>query len=563
METAATYLAHDVKIPDLVEAPFLADSKVLSVMRDKFSIADMTSIQSRTLPLFLSHRHDDFLIRAPTGSGKTMCYAVPIVSSLAQRATVSRSSGPQAIILVPNRELVQQLRLVFGALTNACVRIVAGSVCGGENKSKEKARIRKGINILIATPGRLADHLRTTKALNLQAVEWLVLDEADRLLELGFEKDLLAIHGRIREDREKAVQSGEAQANEGSDRLSVALVSATLNRGVKTLSNVLLDQDHTHFCGFEDVATKSETKTDEATAAKLSSSAFDDDEEENADEATTEHRSDDDEQQVAKTSLGVVDFLSDEEMEDSSNPVKSSAKTDEQLIVPVGLTQNVIVAEHRDKLFALISTIRNVLSYNAALTPVAPRIIVFFSSFASVDFHHTLLSKYFDSLDTEGTKYVANPSSIMLTFCRFVNDRAHSFDSSLFDAALATISLQFIGCMVRLLSSCELVHTLGSSMDQKTHHRCCCRQTWQPVVWTSLTCLMQFSTILQVILRRTCIVWVVLLVRVALVQHSLSWFLLKLLTLTCWNQPWLEAPLHRRMFLLICLFYACVLRVLR
>jgi ATP-dependent RNA helicase DDX31/DBP7 len=64
---------------------------------------------------------------------------------------------------------------------------------GGENKQKEKARLRKGVSILVATPGRLLDHLRSTTALKSDLLRWLVLDEADRLLDLGFEEDLNAI----------------------------------------------------------------------------------------------------------------------------------------------------------------------------------------------------------------------------------------------------------------------------------------------------------------------------------------------------------------------------------
>ena len=67
---------------------------------------------------------------------------------------------------------------------------MGGSVAGGENKNKEKARLRKGVHVLVATPGRLLDHLQNTTAFQTSELKWLVLDEADRLLDLGFEQKI-------------------------------------------------------------------------------------------------------------------------------------------------------------------------------------------------------------------------------------------------------------------------------------------------------------------------------------------------------------------------------------
>ena len=68
--------------------------------------------------------------------------------------------------------------------------VVPGYLIGGEKKKSEKARIRRGMNVLISTPGRLLDHLSSTKNLNLGRLHWLVMDEADRLLDMGYEKDV-------------------------------------------------------------------------------------------------------------------------------------------------------------------------------------------------------------------------------------------------------------------------------------------------------------------------------------------------------------------------------------
>lgn len=70
------------------------------------------------------------------------------------------------------------------------MRLVPGILIGGEKKKSEKARLRKGITILVGTPGRLLDHIKHTKSLSLERVQWLVLDEADRMLDMGYQQDV-------------------------------------------------------------------------------------------------------------------------------------------------------------------------------------------------------------------------------------------------------------------------------------------------------------------------------------------------------------------------------------
>lgn len=97
---------------------------------------------------------------------------------------------------------------------------------GGEKRKSEKARLRKGINILISTPGRLVDHIKSTKNIHFSRIQWLILDEADRLLDLGFEKDITAILNAVNA--------------EGPERQNV-LLSATLTDGVARLADVSLN----------------------------------------------------------------------------------------------------------------------------------------------------------------------------------------------------------------------------------------------------------------------------------------------------------------------------------
>ena len=149
----------------------------------------MTEAQYSSIPLLLKRK--DVLVKSQTGSGKTLAYAIPIVQTLQQISPkIDRTSGILALVIVPTRELVLQTYTWFVKILKPFTWVVASYLMGGEKKKSEKARIRKGVNILVSTPGRLLDHLSSTKNLNLGRLQWLVLDEADRLLDLGYEKDV-------------------------------------------------------------------------------------------------------------------------------------------------------------------------------------------------------------------------------------------------------------------------------------------------------------------------------------------------------------------------------------
>lgn len=201
---------------------------VAHLASEKMNIVRPTGIQRSALPFLLSSSsyERDALLHAQTGSGKTLCYLLPIIQSLlpyCEASWIDRSClGTLAIILVPTRELARQIYEVAETLcsmhltskaakdekeeeTNSIRRarwIVPGLLSGGATKNHEKSRLRKGLPLIVATPGRLLDHLRTTAAFDVGRLQWLVLDEADRLLQLGFEEtlnDILkAIDGRRR-----------------------------------------------------------------------------------------------------------------------------------------------------------------------------------------------------------------------------------------------------------------------------------------------------------------------------------------------------------------------------
>jgi ATP-dependent RNA helicase DDX31/DBP7 len=138
--------------------------------------------------------------------------------------------------MAPTRELSKQIYVVLESVLRCAHWIVPGIVIGGENKSSEKARLRKGVNILVATPGRLADHLEHTEVLNVSKVRWLVLDEGDRLMELGFEEDIKKIVSRL----DFALKSRKHETKGLPPRRINILCSATMEMTVQRLGEISL-----------------------------------------------------------------------------------------------------------------------------------------------------------------------------------------------------------------------------------------------------------------------------------------------------------------------------------
>ncbi|RAL14082.1 putative ATP-dependent RNA helicase [Aspergillus homomorphus CBS 101889] len=218
----------------------------------KLGVKAPTAIQKASISQLLKEESDAF-IQAETGSGKTMAYLLPLVQRLMtlSRASaqqdgtvvgksasgepiVHRDSGLFAIVLAPTRELCKQIAVVLEGLLRCAHWIVAGTVIGGEKKKSEKARLRKGLNILVATPGRLADHLENTQALDVSNVRWLVLDEGDRLMELGFEKELQGIIQKL-DARQRPSRIPGVPA-----KRTTILCSATLKMNVQKLGEISL-----------------------------------------------------------------------------------------------------------------------------------------------------------------------------------------------------------------------------------------------------------------------------------------------------------------------------------
>lgn len=164
----------------------------------KQGFAEPTAIQAQGWPIALSGR--DMVGIAQTGSGKTLAYILPATVHINNQPRLSRGDGPIVLILAPTRELAQQIQTVardFGS--SSCIRNTC--VFGGSPKGPQARDLERGVEICIATPGRLIDFLEKGTT-NLRRCTYLVLDEADRMLDMGFEPQIRKIIEQIRPDRQ-------------------------------------------------------------------------------------------------------------------------------------------------------------------------------------------------------------------------------------------------------------------------------------------------------------------------------------------------------------------------
>ncbi len=181
-------------------------------------------IQAATLPDALAGR--DVLGRGRTGSGKTYAFALPVLARLAASPAPRRPGRPRALVLAPTRELAAQIEASIAPLA-AAVSLRTLTVFGGTDPRRQIAGLRAGVDILVACPGRIADHIDSGHA-SLDAVEITVLDEADHMADLGF---LPAVRRLL------------DQTPKRSQRL---LFSATLDAGVDVLVQRYLSKPVTH-----------------------------------------------------------------------------------------------------------------------------------------------------------------------------------------------------------------------------------------------------------------------------------------------------------------------------
>lgn len=170
---------------------------ILSTIKEQGWV-EPTGIQAQGWPIALSGR--DMVGIASTGSGKTLAYMLPAAVHIEHQKSLSRGEGPIVLILAPTRELAQQIQSVAqaynarGCIKNTCL-------FGGSPKGPQARDLERGVEIVIATPGRLIDFLERGTT-NLRRCTYLVLDEADRMLDMGFEPQIRKIIEQIRPDRQ-------------------------------------------------------------------------------------------------------------------------------------------------------------------------------------------------------------------------------------------------------------------------------------------------------------------------------------------------------------------------
>lgn len=188
---------------------------------------NMTAIQHKSIRPLLEGR--DVLAAAKTGSGKTLAFLIPAIELIYKLRFMPRN-GTGVVILSPTRELAMQTYGVIKELMTHHVHTF-GLIMGGSNRSAEAQRLANGVNIVVATPGRLLDHLQNTPAFMYKNLQCLIIDEADRILEVGFEEELKQIIKLLPKRRQSMLFSA-TQTRKVEDLARISLKKEPLYVGV-------------------------------------------------------------------------------------------------------------------------------------------------------------------------------------------------------------------------------------------------------------------------------------------------------------------------------------------
>lgn len=198
-----------------------------------------TDIQFKTIPHIL--KGEDVLAIAQTGTGKTAAFAIPIIEKLhLKKKTQTRKDGIKALIMVPTRELAIQINEVFTEISQN-TRVKSFSVFGGVEQGPQIQKLENGIDVLISTPGRMFD-LLSQGYIKLNRIDFLVLDEADHMLDLGFIKDIRDVIRHIPESRQTLFFSATIDA--GIKKLAYSLVKNPIRIQISPKDPVSKNVDH-------------------------------------------------------------------------------------------------------------------------------------------------------------------------------------------------------------------------------------------------------------------------------------------------------------------------------
>lgn len=179
----------------------------------------MTPVQAKAIPPLLAGK--DVLGAARTGSGKTLAFLIPAVELL-HRMKFKPRNGTGIIIVSPTRELALQ---IFGVAKDLMAHHsqTFGIVIGGANRRAEAEKLERGVNLIVATPGRLLDHLENTKGFVFRNLKALVIDEADRILEIGFEEEMKKIIKILPNDDRQSMLFSATQTTKVQDLARISL----------------------------------------------------------------------------------------------------------------------------------------------------------------------------------------------------------------------------------------------------------------------------------------------------------------------------------------------------
>ncbi|KAL0484484.1 ATP-dependent RNA helicase [Acrasis kona] len=228
----------DVKTKDgwLTDIPYskLKVNERLQKAIEESGFKTMTEIQAKSIPPLLAGK--DLLAQAKTGSGKTLAFLIPCIELL-YRAQFKPRNGTGVLIISPTRELAIQIYSVARELMKHHTQ-THSIVIGGANKHFEENKLAKGANLVVATPGRLLDHLMNTKNFNYKNLISLVIDEADRILEVGFEEEMRAIVKLLPKDKRQTMLFSATQTTKVADIARVSLNRSPVYVGVDAPSAV-------------------------------------------------------------------------------------------------------------------------------------------------------------------------------------------------------------------------------------------------------------------------------------------------------------------------------------
>lgn len=234
-----------VRLPNTEEVPqkfteLNLSERTMKAIKD-MPFDTMTEIQQRGIPPLLAGR--DVLGAAKTGSGKTLAFLIPAVEMLHSLRFKPRN-GTGVIVVSPTRELALQIFGVARELMEHHSQTF-GIVMGGASRRAEADKLTKGVNLLIATPGRLLDHLQNTQGFVFKNLKALIIDEADRILEVGFEDEMRQIIKILPKDERQTMLFSATQTTKVEDLARISLRQGPL------YINVDHKQEHSTVAGLE------------------------------------------------------------------------------------------------------------------------------------------------------------------------------------------------------------------------------------------------------------------------------------------------------------------------